>query len=318
MKNILNNRWLIYSLRITLGLIFIVGGVAKIPNISKFVNIVISYSILPSNLAHLYGNVAPWVELFIGCSLVLGLLVQFSLALLVPLIISFIVANSYALIKTISTSCGCFGTFLSISHPVSLTIDIFILFSAFFLLFNQGPEFLSIGSSIDRLKFNISLANRMPKIKNTLRQISRLSSIAMSVFLVAGVSIGLHNVIMPAEKTIETVNLPSPLSNEVDNTLSQSKPVLLEFYVEDCDACQAAAPVISEMETEFNKEAVFILIDYYANPEAASDLNIRKTPTVVIISGKNSKAQYNVVFRADGVVDQASLQTFLEQAIKGE
>jgi thiol-disulfide isomerase/thioredoxin len=136
--------------------------------------------------------------------------------------------------------------------------------------------------------------------------------------LVAVISIGIHNISKPPEKITETVNLPSPLSNEVDNALLQHEPVFLEFYIDDCPLCQAAAPVISDLEQEFTGQVVFVSLDYYSNPDAVSDLNVTATPTVVVITDKTSKAQYDVMYNFAGPVDQTSLQAILEQAIKSE
>jgi thiol-disulfide isomerase/thioredoxin len=318
MKTIFQNRWLICSLRLLLGVIFIFASIAKIQDIAKFVNIVVSYEFIPNNLAHLYGNIAPWVELFIGCALILGIFVRFSAALLIPLVLSFIVANSYALIKAVRVSCGCFGTFLSISHPLSLIIDVFMLFTAFILLFKKGKVFFSVAPLIDRLKYNSPLTNRIPIIKNNLPLITGVSCVIFSMGLVAVISIGIHNISKPPEKITETVNLPSPLSNEVDNALLQHEPVFLEFYIDDCPLCQAAAPVISDLEQEFTGQVVFVSLDYYSNPDAVSDLNVTATPTVVVITDKTSKAQYDVMYNFAGPVDQTSLKAILEQAIKSE
>ena len=71
-KNVIQNQWLLFSLRMVLSAVFIVAAVAKIQDIAKFVSTVVSYGILPVSLAHLYGNVIPWVELFcFGSKLIL-------------------------------------------------------------------------------------------------------------------------------------------------------------------------------------------------------------------------------------------------------
>jgi thiol-disulfide isomerase/thioredoxin len=232
--------------------------------------------------------------------------------------LSFIVANSYALIKMSEVSCGCFGTFLSISHPISLIIDVFIFLAALIMLLNKGKLFFSVEFFIVRLKYNSPLTNRIPIIKNNLPLITGVSCVIFSMGLVAVISIGIHNISKPPEKITETVNLPSPLSNEVDNALLQHEPVFLEFYIDDCPLCQAAAPVISDLEQEFTGQVVFVSLDYYSNPDAVSDLNVTATPTVVVITDKTSKAQYDVMYNFAGPVDQTSLQAILEQAIKSE
>jgi len=149
-KTILQNRWLLFSLRLILGVIFVVASISKIQDIAKFAGIVSSYGMLPNSLANLYGNIVPWVELFIGCALLLGVFIRFSAALLVLLIISFMAASSYALVNAAGGSCGCFGKFLTLSHPIALTLDVLMLVAALILLLNKSREFFNVGQLIER------------------------------------------------------------------------------------------------------------------------------------------------------------------------
>jgi thiol-disulfide isomerase/thioredoxin/uncharacterized membrane protein YphA (DoxX/SURF4 family) len=317
-KNVIQNQWLLFSLRMVLGAVFIVAAVAKIQDIAKFVSTVVSYGILPVSLAHLYGNVIPWVELFIGCALLLGVLVRFTSALLVPLVISFVIAGSYALLHTIGVNCGCFGTFLALSHPVSLILDGLILIAAFILLLNSSREVLSIGQLIDRLRLNNSPAENKPLIKYMLPAIIRVSCVALVMIPAAGLAIGMHEISKPAQQIVETLNLPTSISSEVDNALLQHQPVFIEVYADGCGLCEAAAPVVSSLEQEFTGEVVFIPIDYYTNTAAVSDIGVMGTPTVLVIVSKNSKGQYNVVGRFQSFLDKTSLEAYLEQAIKSQ
>ena len=84
LEKIINNRWLVFSSRLVLGGIFITASISKLQLQTKFVNTVISYGILPDSLAQIYGFTLPWVELFMGCSLVLGLFYRFNAALTIP------------------------------------------------------------------------------------------------------------------------------------------------------------------------------------------------------------------------------------------
>jgi thiol-disulfide isomerase/thioredoxin len=317
-KNVIQNRWLLFSLRIVLGAVFIVAAVAKIQDAAKFVSTVVSYGILPVSLARLYGNVIPWVELFVGCALVLGVFVRFTAALLVPLVISFVMASSYALLHAIDVNCGCFGTFLALSHPVSLILDGLILIAAFILFLNSDQEFLSIGQLIDRLRLNNSTAMNKPLIKHVLPAIIRASCIALVMVPAVTLAVGVHDISKPAEQVVETVNLPAPISSEVDNALLQHQPVLMEVYADSCGLCEEAAPVISTLEQEFAGKVVFIPVDYYTNAAAVSDIRIIGTPTILVIVSKNSKGQYNVVGRFQSFLNKASLEVYLEQAIKSQ
>lgn len=311
MKTILQNRWLTFTLRLVLGAIFIVASIAKLQDIGKFVSTVVSYGILPDVLAHLYGNIVPWVELFIGCALILGVFVRFSAAILIPLILSFMVASSYAIVNVVSSTCGCFGKFLTLSHPVSLTIDVIMLFASLILLLYKEKEFISIGQMIE--KFHIK-----SKILNIG---SRLALVGLVTAAIGFSAIGIHHLMKQPETIVETINIPAPLANDVDTALLQQKPVLMEFYVDGCSLCLAAAPIIYDMEKEFVNKIVLLRIDYrqyYQNSEVVTDLSITNIPTVLVITGKNSGGKYNVLCRFEGDVQRAALQTCLKKAINGQ
>jgi uncharacterized membrane protein YphA (DoxX/SURF4 family)/thiol-disulfide isomerase/thioredoxin len=307
-KTILQNRWLFFALRFFLGVIFIVASISKIQDITKFVSTVISYGILPDNLAHLYGYVAPWVELFIGCALILGVFVRFSAAVLIPLIASFMVASSYALANTIGGNCGCFGKFLTLSYPIALTIDVLMLIASIILLLNKGQAFLSIGQLIERFRIK----------PRTLEVGLRLAPVVLVMTVVAVISIGIRNVSKQDYEVIETINIPPSVANDVDNALSNGEPVLMEFYIDGCHLCQLAAPIIHDMEKEFINKTVFIRIDYkqyLLDQQVVPDLNITNIPSIRVIVGKNSDGKYEVLCRFEGTVEREGLRACLEKAI---
>src|SRR3989304_3101973 len=119
--NFINNRWVWFSLRLLLGGLFIITSVPKIAKIDAFVDIFIGYGFLPTGLAEVAGRILPWVELYIGCSLLLGIFVRISSTVIVPLSILFASAGIYAMAKSFGIFFGFFGSFLQISHPTQIT-----------------------------------------------------------------------------------------------------------------------------------------------------------------------------------------------------
>ena len=71
-KRLVDNPKLFLVLRIILGGIFLIAGIIKALNPDGSVSFVVSYNILPYTLAWLYGYLLPWVEIAIGCTLLLG------------------------------------------------------------------------------------------------------------------------------------------------------------------------------------------------------------------------------------------------------
>jgi thiol-disulfide isomerase/thioredoxin/uncharacterized membrane protein YphA (DoxX/SURF4 family) len=306
MKAVFQNKWLILFLRLGLGAIFIVASIAKIQDIAKFISTINSYGILSGGLANLYGYVVPWVELFIGCSMILGVFIRFSAIISFLLTISFMIASSYALINDVGGPCGCFGQFLSMSHQVSLTIDVLMIMAAIIVIFYKGKEFSSLEQLIDKISIKSKLGNIC----------CRFISVALIVLAIGLISIYVHNPTSEPYEIIETVSIPSPFANEVNNALAERKPVLLEFYAQDCDACEKAEPIINYMESQYVNRIVFIHADYFQNPLAVSAMNIRATPTILVIVGKNTEGKYEVLCRYESTINSEDLQVCLDNALK--
>jgi len=93
-----------------LGLTLIVSGTAKIPGQVEFADALLKSFWTPA-LARFISDYLPWIELFIGIFLLLGLFPRIIAALCIPLIIGFIANNSWALNKGIDkfSECACFG-----------------------------------------------------------------------------------------------------------------------------------------------------------------------------------------------------------------
>lgn len=149
--NFINNRWTWLTLRLLLGGLFIFTSIPKIAEIDEFVGTIIGYGILPTGLAETAGRILPWVELYIGCSLMLGIFVRSTSALILPLSIIFGAAGIYAMVTSFGISCGCFGAFIQISHPIQLAIDGIMLVLALVLVTRKGKEFLVLGQVFDRI-----------------------------------------------------------------------------------------------------------------------------------------------------------------------
>ena len=147
------NRHLSLVFRICLGVVFIVSGAGKLPELTAFVNQVEEADILPHALARAYGTALPYVEIVIGALLILGLLSRFAAGIGGLAALSFIIGNSTRLYRGLYGECGCFGTIgsLNLSTRDALIIDFILLIMALQILVHKG-EFLSLDSKIFRRK----------------------------------------------------------------------------------------------------------------------------------------------------------------------
>ena len=115
---------------IILGLLFLISGILKIPNLKGFYIIVVSYGLIKGRLAKLFAYTLPFLEVIIGAlfifsSLVLkdnikefGYLIYFAPIIAALMLLSNTLAIIIALYKNKKmANCGCYGT--AIKVPLS-------------------------------------------------------------------------------------------------------------------------------------------------------------------------------------------------------
>jgi uncharacterized membrane protein YphA (DoxX/SURF4 family) len=114
--------------RILAGSALILAGTGKLPERLQFVDVVIKYQVLPYPIAFGYGVILPWLELGIGLLLVLGIHTRLVAVISLPVIFSFIVANSISLSKGKVVCTSCFGEIIiAVPTPVALVADFVLL-----------------------------------------------------------------------------------------------------------------------------------------------------------------------------------------------
>jgi putative oxidoreductase len=124
--------------RLILGGMFIYAGLTKVVNLEAFANIIHNYKILPAPLVTIAAIVLPWTEIISGILLVLGLYKRASATALSLMLLIFIVAISYNLMRGLNFDCGCFSPVATEtgSDPVGLLIrDFFSLIPGIIIIF---------------------------------------------------------------------------------------------------------------------------------------------------------------------------------------
>lgn len=301
------------AFRVLLGGIFLAASISKILDLSGFVSTVVGYDLIPRTLAEIYGWVIPWFELYLGCSLILGVLPRISAGLSIPLTLSFAIASSYALEKFPDSTCGCFGNFIALSHPVSLAVDGIMFLLAMAILANKQPEFLSIGQLLDHLKPGYRNKS-LPRYYASL-----IGLVALAVLGMALISYGVESLTSRAgtgNNTEEIINIPVPLADGVSIPLKENKAVLLYVFAEGCSSCEAAEPFIEELAGDYSATVAYVKIDYYQYTDQVLEMGIKSTPTVWIISRYNTDGSFILAKRFDGSVEREELKSALDDAVK--
>ena len=289
LQDIVDSRWLILALRLALGGLFITSSLGKLQYQAEFTDAVLSYDILSTDLAEFYASALPWAELFIGCSLVLGILAIFASALSIPLIISFLIANIYSFFHSVEEPCNCLGKLVVLSHPVALTIDLVMLLVAWLLLFRQDKAvFLSIGSLLDRLDL---------VLERKARFVSQVTIIALAMVVAA-----------------------SPLGDTQDVSDGElyDTPELVFLYQGDPADFESEFAMLVDLEREYSGRIVFKAFNYGEDPRVAEEFDVEISPTVLLIIGKSNEGEYLVYRRFEGTIDKETLRDTFDEMLGSE
>jgi len=313
-EQFLDNRWLLLVSRVLLGGIFLAASISKIQFQDDFITVCISYGVIPDNLARIYGMIVPWVELLIGTSLILGIFVRFSAVISILLTVSFVIANGVALFNPVDSGCGCFGQFVTLSHSTSIVMDFFMLIMGVILLSGKSGEgFLSVRFFADKY-----FSERIQKMKPLFRKSAEICMVVVISAIIAVIALTTKGPVQ-----VESVNdseyyiaaYESNLDKELDEAIENDKLVLLYFYAEDCVYCTNAKPVIEKVANGNGDSITLISVDYDLNPDSVAQFDVAFTPTVFIVTGKNSEEQYVIYQKYEAIIEEEILQKNVEEVL---
>ena len=101
---------IVLLLRVALGLVFLAAGALKVGHADVFASEIAGFQLLPHPLIAPLALLLPFLELMIGAYLVVGLFTRFAACLAAAFEMAvFAAAIASAVLRGISTSCGCFG-----------------------------------------------------------------------------------------------------------------------------------------------------------------------------------------------------------------
>jgi thioredoxin 1 len=75
-----------------------------------------------------------------------------------------------------------------------------------------------------------------------------------------------------------------------DNDVLQADgPVLVDLWAEWCGPCRAIAPILEELENDYDGKLTIAKVDVDANPETARRFGVRSIPTLLLFNGGDPK-----------------------------
>lgn len=139
MKRFSGQSYIRIVIRLILGFLFLYASLDKIICPAKFAEVIYNYRLLPVELLNICAVIVPWIEAFIGISLLMGIRVEISAFLLSGMTLFFIIMIISAIIRGLNIECGCFsldseGSLVSWKRVIE---DVFILAGGVYLLFSH-------------------------------------------------------------------------------------------------------------------------------------------------------------------------------------
>ena len=133
--------------RVLIGVLFIYSGFVKlIQPYENFLFVIQNYEILNEWIEVAVARFFPWMELFVGTFLLLGLWLKPALSVLWLMNTTFIIVVGQALVRRLPIDdCGCFGDWISIPLKALLLMDLGIwILCALMVIFIRHATVLSL------------------------------------------------------------------------------------------------------------------------------------------------------------------------------
>ena len=111
------------ALRVILGLVFVVAGMAKMWDVYGFVTVVKSFQMLPQSLVVSVSVIIPFAELVFGVMLIMNYRPRLSGLLLLVMLVIFTGFSAVKYLSGSTADCGCFGNFVSRRIDLSLFLQ---------------------------------------------------------------------------------------------------------------------------------------------------------------------------------------------------
>ena len=131
--SLLKNKWVIFAFRISLGVVFLYASFDKIRDPGSFSSNIQNYQILPYGITNLFAIFLPWVELYVGACLILGVFLNGAALLSMGMMVMFIISLGQAFARGLDIECGCFSQEGSLVGLNTLLRDIIWLAMAVFV-----------------------------------------------------------------------------------------------------------------------------------------------------------------------------------------
>jgi uncharacterized membrane protein YphA (DoxX/SURF4 family) len=139
-RKIIDNDLLTLVSRLLIGGMFIYAAFYKIIEPGSFAKSIWYYHLMPGNLINLMAVILPWLEIFAGVALIMGIFYRGAVLWANLMMIVFIVALTTTISRGINIDCGCFKAATSGTHSAwqSLIFDLVAMIFCVQLWFSRS------------------------------------------------------------------------------------------------------------------------------------------------------------------------------------
>ena len=109
-RSFFTSEWLTIRVQLALGAIFVAAALPKLADPPSFAHMIYNYRILPGGLINITALTLPWVEILTGAALLLGIWKRPARWLIVAMLVVFMIAIAFNLVRNNAIDCGCFDT----------------------------------------------------------------------------------------------------------------------------------------------------------------------------------------------------------------
>lgn len=96
----------------------------------------------------------------------------------------------------------------------------------------------------------------------------------------------------------------------VEEVLTNTEPVLVDFWAPWCGPCRAIAPTLQELAAEFSGQIKIVKLNVDEHPDTAKEFRIRSIPTMIVFRDGE------IVDRIQGVAPKPELAKKLTAQIR--
>ena len=94
---------------------------------------------------------------------------------------------------------------------------------------------------------------------------------------------------------------------DFNDTITDNKFVLIDFYADWCGPCQVLLPTVEKLASEYSDSIAIKKVNVDANRELAASFGVRSIPTLVyLFKGKE-------IGRQNGLISEQQLRAQLDQ-----